>query len=241
MSWDSLIKVQGAQPKTITDTASMDLDIKPTPKKKPKKNCVELFNNIVDYVLQEVIRIEANSGELWNTGRIETHTMDGDWFNIWTYYFTREEHYRKQDFYEHALIESEHDCGYANNEEDACYHLKSITKMNISPRRELRPTAKDSLPQLEYFIHLNTFHADDKAWEPQVRQEDGTYTGGMRSGAIQLSVGVMDVNSHPYIKNMTEEEQRIYIPLITRVIKEHDNMFKRVIQMAKDAVAELGL
>ena len=37
MSWDSLIKVQGAQPKTITDTATMDLDIKPTPKRKPKK------------------------------------------------------------------------------------------------------------------------------------------------------------------------------------------------------------
>ena len=51
----------------------------------------------------------------------------------------------------------------------------------------------------------------------------------------------MDINAHPYIKNMTEEEQRIYIPLITRVVKEHDNMFRRVIQMAKDAVAELGL
>tara|TARA_R100000458_G_scaffold59214_1_gene69137 strand:+ start:1707 stop:2435 length:729 start_codon:yes stop_codon:yes gene_type:complete len=242
MSWDSLIKVQGAQPKTITDTATMDLDIKPTPKRKPKKTCVELFNNIVDYILQEVNRIEAGSGELWNTGKGEgPHTMDGDWFNIWTYYFMREELYRKQDYYEHALIESEHDCGYAENEEDACYHLKSITKMNISPRRELRMTAQDALPQLEYFIHLNTFHADDTAWEPQTIHSDGKVTGGPRSGAIQLSVGVMDINEHSYIKNMTEEEQRIYIPLITRVIKEHDNMFNRVIQMAKDAVAELGL
>jgi hypothetical protein len=241
MSWGSLIKVQGAQPKAITNTATMDLDIRPTPKKKPKKTCLELFNNIVDYVLQEVNRIEAGSGELWNTGRIETHTMDGNWFNIWTYYFMREELYRKQDYFKHALIESEHDCGYAEREEDACYHLKSITKMNISPKRELRETAQDPLPQLEYYIHLNTFHADDKAWEPQTLQEDGTYTGGPRSGAIQLSVGVIDVNAHPYIKNMTEEEQRIYIPLITRVLKEHDNMFRKVIQMAKDAVAELGL
>lgn len=61
MSWDSLIKVQGMQPKTISSTPTIDLDIRPTPKRKPKKTCLELFNKIVDYVLEEVNRIERGS------------------------------------------------------------------------------------------------------------------------------------------------------------------------------------
>ena len=31
------------------------------------------------------------------------------------------------------------------------------------------------------------------------------------------------------------------IPAITRILKEHDEMFKKVLQMAKDAVADLEL
>ena len=240
MSWGSLIKVQGAQPKTITGTPTIDLDIRPTPKKKPKKNCLELFNKIVDFVLEETNRIEAGSAPLWNTGKGTHVHHSGGWFNIWTYYFVKEEDYRNDDYYSKVLIQAEHDCGYAENEDDACYHLKSISKATVRPQRELRNTAQDPLPQLEYSIHLNTFHMDDKdPWN--TIHEDGTVTGGPRSGAVQVSVDVIDINNHPYALFLRDMDDKTIIPAITRILKEHDEMFKKIIQMAKDAVAELGL
>ncbi len=240
MSWESLIKVQGMQPKTISGTPTMDLDIRPTPKRKPKKTCLELFNKIVDYVLEEINRIERGSAPLWNTGQGNNTMNSYGWFNIWSYYFLEEKDYREDDWYSKALINSEHDCGYAENEDDACYHLKSISKATVSPKRELRETAKDPLPQLEYSIHLNTFYMDDK-YSIQTIHEDGRVTGGPRTGAVQLRVDVMDINKHPYALFLREMDDKTIIPAITRILKEHDEMFKKVIQMAKDAVAELGL
>ena len=241
MSWESLIKVQGMQPKTISSTPTIDLDIRPTPKRKPKKTCLELFNKIVDYVLEEINRIERGSAPLWNTGQGNNTMSSSGWYNIWTYYFLKEEDYRRDDYFSKVLINSEHDCGYAENEDDACYHLKSIAKATVSPNRKLRETAKDPLPQLEYSIHLNTFHADDKAWDVQTVHSDGSITGGPRTGAVQLSVDVMDINNHPYALFLKEMDDKTIIPAITRILKEHDEMFKKVIQMAKDAVAKLGL
>lgn len=242
MSWEnSLIKLQGIQPKTVSSQRQIDLDIKPVPKRKPKKTCMELFNKIVDYILEEINRIERGSAPLWNTGGGINRMGSNNWFNIWTYYFLQEKDYRGDDYFSKVLIQSEHDCGYAENEDDACYHLKSIEKATVSPKRELRETAQDPLPQLEYSIHLNTFHADDKAWEVQTVHSDGRVTGGPRSGAVQLSVDVMDINNHPYALFLRDMNDTTIIPAITRILKEHDEMFKKVIQMAKDAVAELGL
>lgn len=241
MSWDSLIKVQGMQPKTISSTPTIDLDIRPTPKRKPKKTCLELFNKIVDYVLEEVNRIERGSAPLWNTGGGINTMHSSGWFNIWTYYFLEEKDYREENYYSKVLINSEHDCGYAENEDDACYHLKSIAKATVSPKRQFRETAQDPLPQLEYSISLNTFRMDDRYNVFQTIHEDGSVTGGPRSGAVQLSISVMDINKHPYALFLREMDDKTIIPAITRILKEHDEMFKKVIQMAKDAVAELGL
>ena len=238
MSWTSRI-IKNNPVLGNKNKPTIDLSRLRKPPVKPKESCMVRFNAIVDYCLQEINRIEKGSSPLWNTGQ-GINTMSGDWFNIWTYYFLEEKDYRGDDYFSKVLINSEHDCGYAEKEEDACYHLKSLSKAKVSPNRELRETAMEPPPQLEYSITLSTFHMDDSDML-QTRHSDGTFTGGPRSGAIQLTVDVMDINNHPYALFLRDMDDVTIIPAITRILKEHDEMFKKVLQMAKDAVADLEL
>jgi hypothetical protein len=237
MDWEHFLKNNPSLSSKTKPT--MRTKLRPVPTK-PQDTCLKRFNAIVDYILEEVNRIERGSAPLWNTGQGNNTMRNHGWYNIWTYYFLEEKDYRRDDYFSKALINSEHDCGYAENEDDACYHLKTLSKASVSPQRQLRETAQDPLPQLEYSIHINTFHMDDK--DPiQTIHEDGRVTGGPRTGAIQCSVDVIDINRHPYALFLRDMDDTTIIPTITRLLKEHDEMFKRVLQMAKDAVSDLKL
>ena len=70
---------------------------------------------------------------------------------------------------------------------------------------------------------------------------DDNFLSSERTGAIQLMTEVIDPHNNTYLDSWSVEDQNKYIPAIVKVVREHDNMYKKVIQMAKDAVRDLEL
>ena len=143
-------------------------EVEPVPEPEPKTTCVEEFNKIVDWVLGEINRTEARSAPLWNTqtdkGPNELTSYDighKNHFMTWTYYYRNSDEYHNEDYYKHTLINSEHICWHAENEEAACQNLKGLSRASVSVDRELRETAQDDFIQLEYGMRLNSFDASD--------------------------------------------------------------------------------
>ena len=211
---------------------------------KPKETCVKRFNAIVDYVLQAINRIEQNCAPLWSTQTDRKPHSMGDWgagdsgYNIWTYYFRSGEEYHTggNDWYNNALVNSEHSNAYAVNEEDACYHLKNLATATVQKKKvkEHFDFGEDASGLDDgYGIFLSTYHMDKRGPLEKI--------GKPRSGAIQLETLVVDPNNSEYLDSWSEDDRAEYIPAIVRVLKEHDEVYKTVIQMAKDAVNDLKL
>ena len=56
-----------------------------------------------------------------------------------------------------------------------------------------------------------------------------------------MQTDVINVKENPYILNWSDEDKAKYIPAINKVLKEHDNIYRQIIQRAKDAVRKLEL
>ena len=226
------------------NTGSSPSKLKPIPQKekvKPepetKTTCLIEFNKIVDYVYDEITRIEASSSPLWNTQTDKgpnpktSANIGENHFMTWTYYVRDSSEYHTDDWYKNALINSEHICWHAENEEGACKNLKGLSKASVSVDRELRETAQDDFIQLEYGMTLNSFYSSGIDMFSPIEG----------SGAIQMQTDVIDVKANPYILSWSDEDKAKYIPAIVKVLKEHDAMYKKIIQMSKDAVRILEL
>ena len=226
--WHSILKVQ-----ELTSRHTLDSNIKDIPEEE-KLTCLEEFNKIVDWIFSEINRIEASSSPLWNTqtddGPNVLHADHGH-FMTWTYYFRNANEYSggRTGYYKHALINSEHICWHAEDEESACSNLKNLAKASVKVERELRETSQDNFPQLEYSMRLNTFDVGDNWMSSGV------------SGSIQMDTDVINVKEHPYILGWSDEDKTKYIPAINKVLKEHDNLYKQIIQKSKAAVNKLNI
>ena len=210
--------------------------VKPEPEPEPKTTCVIEFNKIVDYILLEINRIESSSSPLWNTqtdkgpNKLTSFDIGHDnHFMTWTYYFRDAKEYHGTDnYYDSTLINSEHICWHAENEKQTCANLKRLSKASVKVTRETREVFSDPRPQLEYGMQLSTFD-----WMDDIT-EDG-------AGSIQMQTDCIDIKENPYIQEWTDEDKAKYIPAIVRVLKEHDALYKKIIQMSKDAVRILEL
>ena len=234
--WDSVLKkasISYGKNLPSMSSPSMRTKLKPVPTK-PKETCMDRFNAIVDYCLDEINRIENGSAPLWNTQIDKPNETYNSFngYNTWTYYTRSKEDYDSENWFSKALINSEHSNAKAENEEDACFHLKNIAKATVKKERDadgFSGPLVDNSELMEWSLILSTLYMDDD------------WLLSNRSGAIQLRTDVIDPSNSKFFNSWTPETKQRYLPAINKVLKEHDNMYKKVIQMAKQAVVDLKL
>lgn len=219
--WDILKSAKGSSKVsskgkgTTFDASKIKVNIK------DDESCVEKYNKIYDYINREFKRIkESTSLKTDKTGeRISEEAS-----NVWTWFAFSDKDLRDAasdngETYK-VIAEMEYDNFSAKNEELACKQLKNIANSTA----KLNENSQDSRTWLSFNRSIYTFE----------------YGGGVEGGTLQMRFSVVDPEAHEYYRKKVQMKPSLKAEL-KKLVDSFDNLFKTVIQMAKDAVREKGL
>jgi len=221
MNWWDILKSAKGSSKVSSKRSSFDAS-KIKINVKDDESCVEKFNKIYDYINSEFKRIkESTSFKTDKTGE----TIDEQSSNVWTWFAFSDKDLRDAssgagETYK-IFAEMEYDNFRAKNEELACEQLKLLANAQAN---------------------LNQNSQDARTWLPSYRR---IYTyqynpGSVDGGTIQMRFSIVDPKNHEYYRKKIQMKPSLKAEL-KKLVDSFDNLFKTVLQMAKDAVREKGL
>lgn len=219
--WDILKSAKGSSKVsskgkgTSFDASKIKVNIK------DDESCVEKYNKIYDYINREFKRIkESTSLKTDKTGeRISEEAS-----NVWTWFAFSDKDLRDAssdsgETYK-VLAEMEYDNFPAKNEELACKQLKNIANAQAG----FDKNSQDARTWPSFYRSIYTFE----------------YGGGVEGGTLQMRFSVVNSAIHEYYRKKVQMKPSLKGELM-KLADSFDNLFKTVIQMAKDAVREKGL
>jgi hypothetical protein len=222
--WDILKSAKGSSKVsskgkgTTFDASKIKVNIK------DDESCVEKYNKIYDYINREFKRIkESTSLKTDKTGeRIGEQSS-----NVWTWFAFSDKDLRDAssatgDTYK-VLAEMEYDNFPAKNEELACKQLKLLSNAQFN----LNKNSQDARTWLSFYRSIYTY-------QYSLRSDD------VDGGTIQMRFSIVNPEIHEYYRKKVQMKPSLKGELM-KLADSFDNLFKTVIQMAKDAVREKGL
>jgi len=217
--WDILKSAKGSS-KVSSKGSSFDAS-KIKVNIKDDESCVEKFNKIYDYINREFKRIkESTSFKTDKSGE----NIDEQSSHVWTWFAFSDKDLRDAssgagETYK-ILAEMEYDNFSAKNEELACKQLKLLANAQAN----LNKNSQDARTWLPFYRGIFTYDFDY----------------GETGGTIQMRFSVVDPKSHEHYRKKIQMKPSLKAEL-KKLVDSFDNLFKTVLQMAKDAVREKGL
>jgi len=207
---------------TTLDASKIKVNIK------DDESCVEKYNKIYDYINREFKRIkESTSLKTDKTGE----SIDELSSNVWTWFAFSDKDLRDAssatgDTYK-VLAEMEYDNFPAKNEELACKQLKLLSNAQANLNKNQMFDSENARTWLSFNRSIYTY-------------QYSLSSGDVDGGTIQMRFSVVDPKNHEYYRKKIQMKPSLKAEY-KKLVDSFDNLFKTVIQMAKDAVREKGL